>query len=79
MSKMLLGISPEKLYIHKESPKPVSNFHRPYFLVFSPKERNIDSARNELINKWKNNKLEGNTLSKIEKLLRLKNFENSMK
>ncbi len=74
MSKMLLGISPEFLYIHKEQPKPVSDYHRPYFLVFCPKERNIYSARKELINKWKNNTLEGNTLSKIERIGDIENY-----
>ena len=74
MSKMLLGISPEFLYIHKEPPKPVSDYHRPYFLVFCPKGRNIDTARKELINKWKNNTLEGNTFSKIERIGDIENY-----
>jgi len=71
---MLLGISPEYLYLHRKQPKALSDLHRPYFLVFCPKDRNINSARSELINKWKENKSEGNTLSKIEEIGEVENY-----
>ena len=66
MSEMLLGISPEYLYFHGKQPRSVSDFHRPYFLVFCPKNRDVSSARKELIKKWEDNKSEENALSKIE-------------
>lgn len=68
MNGMLLGISPDFLYLHKKQPKPVSDYHRPYFLAFCPKERNIESARKELLNKWENNTSDQSNLSKIEKI-----------
>ena len=74
MNNMLLGISPEYLYFHGVKPKVVSDFHRPYFLVFCPKERNINSARTELLKKLEENKLEGNALSKIEEIGEVENY-----
>ena len=74
MNNMLLGISSEHLYFHDEPPKIISNFHRPYFLVFCPSERNIKSAREELEKKLKENKTEGNELSKIEKIGEIENY-----
>jgi len=71
---MLLGISPEYLYIHEKQPKNVLDFHRPYFLVFCPEDRNINSARKELQNKLKNNKLEENLFSKIEEIGEIENY-----
>jgi DNA polymerase elongation subunit (family B) len=74
MNNMLLGISPEYLYFHGVKPKVVSDLHRPYFLVFCPKERNINSARTELLKKIEENKSEGNTLSKIEEIGDVENY-----
>ena len=74
MNNMLLGISSEYLYVHEEHPKIISDFHRPYFLVFCPSERNINSARAELEKKWKENKNEGNELSKIEKIGQIEKY-----
>ncbi len=74
MNNMLLGISPEYLYFHGSKPKVVADFHRPYFLVFCPKERNINSARTELLKKLEENKSEGNTLSKIEEIGEVENY-----
>ena len=65
---MLIGISPEYLYLHGEKPKVISDLHKPYFLVFSPIEINVDTARKELIKKWKNNKSSDDVLSKIEEI-----------
>jgi len=65
---MLLGISSEYLYLHDRPPKVVSDLHRPYFLVFCPNKRDINSARNDLIKKVEENKSEENALSKIEKI-----------
>ena len=65
MAKTLLGISPDYLYFHDEQPKPVSDVHRPYFLVFCPKSRDIYSARKELVKKLEGNKSEDNAFSKI--------------
>ena len=66
MSEMLLGISSEYLYLYNQQPKPVSDYHKPYFLAFTPKEKNIINARKDLISKWKNNNSSDNVLSKIE-------------
>jgi len=63
---MLIGISPDYLYVHEKQPKIISDLHKPYFLVFCPKERNTETARNEIINKWKENKLTEDIFSKIE-------------
>jgi len=52
MSEMLLGISSDFLYLYNQQPKPVSDYHKPYFLAFTPKEKNILNARKDLINKW---------------------------
>jgi DNA polymerase elongation subunit (family B) len=71
---MLMGLSPEYLYIHEKSPKMISDLHKPYFLVFCPKERSIDSARKELIKKWEDNKLSDIALSKIEKIGEIESY-----
>jgi DNA polymerase elongation subunit (family B) len=71
---MLLGISPEYLYFQGKTPKVVSDYHRPYFLAFCPTDRNINSARTELLKKWEENKSEENTLSKIEKIGEVENY-----
>ena len=47
MNKMLLGISPDFLYLNNEQPKPVSDYHRPYFLAFCPKGKNIELTAKE--------------------------------
>lgn len=71
---MLLGISPEYLYFHGKTPRKVSEYHGPYFLVFCQKERNIDSARNDLQKKWENNSSDESPLSKIEKIGEVENY-----
>ena len=51
MSDMLIGISSDFLYIYNESPKPVSDYHRPYFLAFTQNEKDIIKAqKNYLMN-----------------------------
>ncbi len=62
---LLLGLSSEYLYFQGTDPKLLSDIHRPYFLVFCPKDRNIDSARKDLIEKWKNTSSDSSPLSKI--------------
>jgi len=74
MNDMLLGISPEFLYFHGKTPKPVSEYHRPYFLAFCPKDSNIEAARRDLLKKWENNKSEEDILSKIEKIGEVENY-----
>jgi DNA polymerase elongation subunit (family B) len=63
---LLIGISPDYLYLHEKTPKLISELHKPYFLVFCPKDRNIESARKDLIKKWENNKSSDDTFSKIK-------------
>ena len=65
---MLLGISPDYLYLQNKSPKKLSDFHKPYFLVFCKDNNDINSSREKLIKKWENNKSEDNILSKIESI-----------
>jgi len=74
MNDMLLGISPEYLYFYRKTPKKVSEYHGPYFLVFCQKERNIDSARNDLQKKWEDNNSDESPLSKIEKIGEIENY-----
>jgi len=71
---MLLGISSDYLYFHEKPPKIVSDFHRPYFLVFCPSDKNINSERTKLEKKLQENKTEGNELSKIEKIGEIENY-----
>jgi DNA polymerase elongation subunit (family B) len=68
MNDMLLGISSDYLYIHNKQPKPVSDLHKPYFLAFTPENRNVNSARKELIKKWEENQSECSPLFKIDKI-----------
>ncbi len=75
MNDVLLGISPEYLYFHEKTPRKVSEYHRPYFLVFCPKERKIDSARNELLKKIKENHSEESPLSKIEEIGEIEKYK----
>jgi len=71
---MLLGISPEFLYFHKKPPKKVSDLHRPYFLAFCPKDKNIEVARKELLRKWEAKTSEEDTLYKIEEIGEIENY-----
>ncbi len=70
---MLLGISPEFLYFHKMPPKKVSDLHRPYFLAFCPKDKNIENTRKELLRKWEAKTSEEDALSKIEEIGEVEN------
>jgi len=74
MSDMLLGISPEYLYLHGKAPKRISDYHQPYFLAFCPKERNIESARKDLSKKLEENTSEENILSKIERIGEIEDY-----
>ena len=71
---MLLGISSEYLYLHEKPPKAVSDLHKPYFLVFCAKDRNINSARSEILKKFEESKSEDNAFSKIEKIGEIENY-----
>jgi len=51
MTDMLLGISPEYLYLHGKSPKKISDYHNPYFLAFCPKKRDLKSVRKDFFKK----------------------------
>ena len=74
MNKLLIGISPEYLYLHGETPKSISDLHKPYFLVFCPNDINIDSARRQLIKKWEDNKSSDDALSKIEDISEVESY-----
>jgi len=74
MKDMLLGISPDYLYFHKDKPKKVSNFHKPYFLVFT-NENSLKSARSKLYEKWKEHKSEDSIFSKIEDIGEIENYK----
>jgi len=74
MNDMLLGLSPEYLYFHDKTPELVSELHKPYFLVFSPTNVNIDIKRKEIFKKWQGNKYSDNTLSKINEIGEIENY-----
>jgi len=75
MSDMLLGISPEFLYFHGKSPKRVSDLHRPYFLTFCPKDKNIEITKNELLKKLESKTSEDDALSKIEEIGEIQDYK----
>ncbi|MFW6122587.1 MAG: hypothetical protein ACOC80_17035, partial [Petrotogales bacterium] len=74
MNDILLGISSEYLYLHGQTPQKISKYHRPYFLVYCPKDRNIQAARSELQKKWEDNPSNENPLSKIERIGEIENY-----
>ncbi|UCD14428.1 MAG: DNA polymerase elongation subunit (family B) [Thermoplasmatales archaeon] len=74
MNNMLLGLSSEYLYLHGKTPRKVADYHKPYFLVFCPKEKNLDTARNELQKKWNDNISDENPLSKIESIGEIESY-----
>ena len=45
MKDMLLGISPDFLYLHQQKPKRVDDVHQPYFLSFTPENTSTESAQ----------------------------------
>ncbi len=63
---MLIGVSPDYLYFQGKPPKKVSDFHRPYFLVFTPPGLDIKNARSSLLKKLEENKSDQNPLSRIK-------------
>ncbi|MBN2065518.1 MAG: DNA polymerase elongation subunit (family B) [Candidatus Thermoplasmatota archaeon] len=75
MNTMLLGISPEYLYFHGSAPQPVSKYHKPYFLAFCQKEKNIETARQELQQKCKECTTENNPLSKIQSIGEIESYQ----
>jgi len=74
MSDMLLGISSEYLYVHGKQPRLVSDIHKPYFLVFNHLDKDINSARKNLINIVEENSSENNPLSKIDEIGPIENY-----
>jgi DNA polymerase elongation subunit (family B) len=68
VKNLLIGISPDYLYLHEKNPKIISELHKPYFLVFCPNNRNIESARKDLIKKWEDNKSSDDVFSKIRNI-----------
>lgn len=66
MNDMLIGISPDYVYLHEKKPQLISDLHKPYFLAFTSKERNIENVRNEIIKKWKENTSAEDAFSKIQ-------------
>ncbi len=74
MSDMLLGLSSEYLYFHNKPPQTVKDLHKPYFIAFTPQQTNIETARKELIEKIKNNNSENETLSKIDEIGEIENY-----
>ncbi len=75
MSEMLTGISSEYMYLYSRQPILVSDYHRPYFLVFTSNENNIVNARKDLINKWKNNNKDDNVISKIHDIGEIEKYK----
>ena len=74
MHDMLLGLSSDFLYLHKGQPRKINSIHKPYFLAFCEKDRDIESSRAELIKKWEENKSENNNLSKIRDIGDVENY-----
>jgi len=74
MDDMLTGISSEYLYFHGKKPRFVSDFHKPYFLAFCPKGRDINSAKSELLKKIEENNSDSSPLSKIDGLGEIENY-----
>jgi DNA polymerase elongation subunit (family B) len=64
MNKMLIGISPDYLYLHNEPEKKICDLHKPYFLAFHSEEQ-VEKKRLNLINRWKENNSDSHALSKI--------------
>ena len=74
MSDTLLGISPDYLYIHDKTPRLVSDLHKPYFLIFTSKNSNIDLKRKEIMKKWQENRNSDNAFSKIDEIGEIENY-----
>jgi DNA polymerase elongation subunit (family B) len=74
MRDMLLGISSNYLYLHGKFPVALSEVHRPYFLAFTPHTGDIESARNEIMKKWKDQSSSNEVLSKIEDIGEIENY-----
>ena len=71
---MLTGISSDYLYFYRDSPKRVSDFHKPYFLAFCPIGQNIEKVRSSIVTKWKDNSSEDSPFSKIDSFGELAKF-----
>ncbi len=68
MNDMILGISPENVYTYGNGIQEVSKFHKPYFLVFCPKGKNIELERKQLIKKIEENVSPDHILAKIDSI-----------
>jgi DNA polymerase elongation subunit (family B) len=75
MGDMLLSVSPDYLYLHKKPPKQLLGLHKPYFLAFTDANRDISSARKDLINKLNNANNDSDPLSKIDKIGEIENYK----
>ena len=74
MEKMLTGISSEYLYLKDEKPEPISKYHNPYFLAFSPADQDIIANRQNLLKKIKESNNGSSPLSKIKSLGEIEEF-----
>ena len=68
MNNMILGISSENVYTYGNKIEEVSKLHKPYFLVFCPKEKNIELERRQLIKKVQENISQDHVLAKIDSI-----------
>ena len=74
MTDLLLGLSPNYLYFQGKSPQLVSELHHPYFLAFPPATADAKTARNKLLEQWKQNKEDHPKLSKITSIGELESY-----
>ena len=74
VNDMLLGISPDFLYLQDKSPKSLSDLHKPYFLAFCKGDNNINSLREKLLKNWNESKSEDNIFSKIDNIGEIENY-----
>jgi len=74
MTDLLLGLSPNYLYFQGKPPQLVSELHHPYFLAFPPATADAKTARNKLVEQWKQNKEDHPKLSKITSIGELESY-----
>ena len=74
MTDLLLGLSPNYLYFQGKPPQLVSELHHPYFLAFPPATADAKTARNKLLEQWKQNKEDHPKLSKITSIGELESY-----
>ncbi len=75
MNEMLLGISPDFLYLHGGIIQPLSEIHRPYFLAFPGNQQDVEKVRKNALKRWEDNKETSSPMSFVSDIGEIETYQ----